>query len=73
MRKRGEVTWSRAACTGVFTGEGEGKWLSSMVISRICDRGSNGGKVRGLETAHASTDSLDTGGGHTILGAAKAP
>ncbi len=57
----------------MFTSEGKGKWPSSMVIGRICDRGSSGGNVRGLETAHASTDSLVTGGGHTILGAAKAP
>ena len=57
----------------MFTGKDEGKQPSSMVIGRICDRGNSGGKVRGLETAHALADSLDTGGGHTILGAAKAP
>ncbi len=69
----GEVTRSKTACIGVFTGEGEDERLRSMVIGRIYVRCSSDGKGRGPGVAHAIMDSLGTGGGHTTFGAAKAP
>ena len=36
-------------------------------------RGSNGGKVKGSGVVSSLADFFVTGGGHTILGAAKAP
>ena len=44
-----------------------------MVMGRMCARGSSGGKVKGSRAVSSLADSLATGGGHTILGAAKAP
>ncbi len=69
----GEVTRSKTACIGVFTGKGEDEWPRSMVISCIYVRGSSDSKGRGPGAAHAIMDSFGAGGGHTILGAAKAP
>ncbi len=69
----GEVTWSKAACMGMLTGEGEETQPRSMVISRMYDCGNSDGNSRGPGAVHAFVDSIGAGGGHTILGAAKAP
>ncbi len=58
---------------GVLTDEGEEMRPRSMVIGRMYDRGNSGGNGRGPEAVHAFVDSIDASGGHTILGAAKAP
>ncbi len=44
-----------------------------MVIGRMCVRGSSGGKVKGSRAVSSLADFLTTGGGHTTIGAAKAP
>ena len=44
-----------------------------MVIGRMCVRGNSGGKVKGSRAVSSLADFLATGGGHTTLGAAKAP
>ncbi len=44
-----------------------------MVIGRMYDRGNSDGNSRGPGAVYAFVDSIDAGGGHTILGAAKAP
>ncbi len=42
-----------------------------MVIGQMYDRGNSSDKGKGPGAVHALVDSLGTGGGHTILGAAK--
>ena len=44
-----------------------------MVIGRMYVRGNSGGKVPGSRVVSSLADFLTTGGGHTTLGAAKAP
>ncbi len=69
----GEVTLFNAAWMGVFTGEGEDGRSMSMVIGLMYIRGSSDGTGKGPGALHAITDIFGACGGHTILGAAKAP
>ncbi len=58
---------------GVFTGEDEEGGSRSMVIGLMYICGSSDGTGKGPGALHTIMDIFGACGGHTILGAAKAP